>query len=149
MSDHASSDTHSSHHGVVLLFHCTHAGMQHALPSDVRHALQRAPQGAGGRAAASLTPSTLPLALDLESKDARTRSELILQLLSFKPSGDSWGAAGASGAPSCLYFTMQLYQFEAVVTEAALLSGAGEAGYRVILPVAQVSGRLCRRSQTT
>ena len=97
--------------------------------------------------AGPLNPATLPLALEIESRDPRTASDVIIQLLSYRPAaggaegGMLMGVSGATAScPTCMYFTMQFYRFGPTVTEPAMLSAQADdaSGQHVLLPVSQV-----------
>jgi hypothetical protein len=103
--------------------------MTRALPPDIRARLQahaafsnlslqqqprqqHLPQGHSSRMTALL--------LDVESRDPRTRSDVVLQLLAFRPSSSPFAAMQLSS----LYFTLQFYRSGPVVTAPCLLSAA-------------------------
>jgi hypothetical protein len=124
-------------------------GMQQSLPQQVRLVMQRAAaSGPGGSSSlvGQLNPATLPMALEIESRDPRTTSDVILQLLSYRPASTSdvagvlMGSGAAASCPTCMYFTMQFYRFGPSVTEPVMLSAQADdaSGQHVLLPVSQV-----------
>lgn len=106
------------------------AGMTYALPSDVQaclhaqsalnnpmpqqHTLQHKHQGDSSRMAALL--------LDIEARDPRTASQVVLQLLAFRPAAQPGAALQLPSNLSRVYFTLQFYRCGPVVTEPCMLA---------------------------
>lgn len=143
------------------------AGMADALPGDVAALLRRRPMTMTGPRSTQQGPAT-PLAMDIEARDPRSASDIVLQLLAYRPAagldaltGGTGGMLGSGGgfsaprAPTSLYFTLQFYHFAPITTEPCLLASAsavlgpqgGEAAAGeerptyVLLPTAQVRVR--------
>lgn len=121
-----------------------YAGMSDALPADVQSLLRRKP-------AVASPQITAPLALDIEARDPRMASDIILQMLAYKPTPQ--GVPNAPQALTCLYFTLQFYHFPPFTTEPALLASAasGESGddAHILLPMNQVGRAACGVQQHT
>lgn len=122
------------------------AGMTQALPADVQALLKRSAaspsKGRKQHRLASNTAAASPLVLELEARDPRTASDVVLQLLAFRPAADNAAAARLPAGLRSLYFTTQFYHFGPVVTEPCLLS-AGEDGQGAgtVLQQQQLPGR--------
>jgi hypothetical protein len=105
--------------------------MTQALPADVQALLRRTSatavpnKGHKQHRLASHAAATSPLALELEARDPRTASDVVLQLLAFRPAVCAAAAARLPAGLRSLYFTTQFYNFCPVVTEPCLLA-AGE-----------------------
>jgi hypothetical protein len=122
----------SCHCNAVLLL--LFAGMTQALPADVQALLRRTSatalpnKGYKQHRLASHAAATSPLALELEARDPRTASDVVLQLLAFRPAGCAAAAARLPAGLRSLYFTTQFYNSGPVVTEPCLLA-AGEGSH--------------------
>lgn len=108
--------------------------MGQALPTDVQALLRRSAAAAGSprkrpaglrdQYAADGTSTLSPLVMDIEARDPRTASDVVLQLLAFRPTDSPEAAAQLPAALSSLYFTLQFYHFSPVASEPCLLSGS-------------------------
>jgi hypothetical protein len=107
--------------------------MTQALPADVQVLLKRSAAAASpskGRKQhrlASNAAAAAPLVLELEARDPRTASDVVLQLLAFRPAAGNAAAARLPAGLRSVYFTTQFYHFGPLVTEPCLL-GTGEDG---------------------
>lgn len=109
--------------------------------------MQTSPHGA--RAALGLSP----MAMDVEGRDMRTASDIVLQLLAFKPTTAPDAATQLPPALRSIYFTLHFYKFGPMVTEQCLLavdddtaSGMGERQQTLMLvPSKQVNTNKSRR----
>jgi hypothetical protein len=109
--------------------------MTQALPADVQALLKRSAaaspsKGLKQHRLAANTAAVAPLALELEARDPRTASDVVLQLLAFRPAPGNAAVARLPAGLRSVYFTTQFYHFGPVVTEPCLL-GAGEEGQGV------------------
>lgn len=117
---------------LTMLVFCDCAGMTHALPSDVQARLQA--QAALGNLSLQQRPPQQPphadnsrmsaLLLDVEARDPRTASNLVLQLLAFRPTAGPAAAMNLPSSLSSLYFTLQFYKSGPVVTNTFLLAAS-------------------------
>jgi hypothetical protein len=108
------------------------AGMTYALPADVQARLQAQSalsnpmprqypqqhkhQGNSSRMAALL--------LDIEARDPRTASQVVLQLLAFRPAAQPGVALQLPSNLSRVYFTLQFYRCGPVLTDPCMLAAA-------------------------
>eukprot|EP00775_Hariotina_reticulata_P006048 gene6048-6286_t len=108
------------------------AGMVPALPVDFQALLRRsvaAPSSAGtgwqGRPA-----GVSALMLEAEARDPRTASDLVLQLLAFRPTAAPAAAGKLPTALKSMYFTLHFYSFGPTITETCLLVPGAPASQR-------------------
>lgn len=113
---------------------CCLAGMLLALPADVQARLQaqgarsnvglqqQHPQKQSDRSHPNRTAALL---LDVEARDPRTASQVVLQLLSFRPAATAGTVASFLPSSLCrMFFTLQLYKSGPVVTDTCLLAAS-------------------------
>lgn len=114
-------------------------GMSEGLPKEVQDLLRQREQAAA-RAAAT------PISLDLEARDPRTASDIVLQFVAYRPAA----GAAATPPPASMYLTFNFFHYAAITTEHAYLvnsntltsaSAAAEeqANTFLLLPAGQVS----------
>lgn len=112
--------------------------MLHALPADVQARLQaqgahsnlglqqQHPQQQSDRSHPSRTAALL---LDVEARDPRTTSQVVLQLLSFRPAAAAGTVTSFLTSSLCrMYFTLQFYKSGPVVTDTCLLAASPQGG---------------------
>eukprot|EP00878_Enallax_costatus_P044581 GHUV01053255.1.p1 GENE.GHUV01053255.1~~GHUV01053255.1.p1 ORF type:complete len:274 (+),score=93.29 GHUV01053255.1:1430-2251(+) len=68
-----------------------------------------------------------PKAMDVEARDPHTASDIVLQVLAFRPTADPEAAALLPASLKSLYFSFQFYKFGPLVTEPCLLAADNSA----------------------
>lgn len=134
--------------------------MTQALPSDVQAFLKRSMgvSASPDKARKLQQTAMAPVVLDIEARDPRTASDVVLQLLAFRPASHPAAAAKLPAGLRSMYFTLQFYSFGPVVTESCVLAAGpaedaqeqqqvpgrepAESTY-MLLPVKQVSCTVC------
>eukprot|EP00879_Flechtneria_rotunda_P028260 GHRR01030356.1.p1 GENE.GHRR01030356.1~~GHRR01030356.1.p1 ORF type:complete len:333 (+),score=147.36 GHRR01030356.1:1045-2043(+) len=126
------------------------AGMSQALPTDIQALLKHQAASIAGRAGSPWSQAHQqwlqnghvvalphgyrvnnsstdfnPFNPGVEARDARTASDIVLQLLAFRPSANPGAVNKLPSTLHCLHFTLQFYQFGPTVTEQCLLAAAG------------------------
>lgn len=115
---------------------CFYAGMTHTLPADIQARLQaqaalgnlslqqRMQQQQQPQLRAGHSSRMAALLLDVEARDPRTASDVVLQLLAFRPAAAPGAAMQLPSSLSSVYFTLQFYKSGPLVTDTCLLAAS-------------------------
>jgi hypothetical protein len=109
--------------------------MTHTLPADIQArlqaqaalgslSLQQRMQHSQPQLRAGHSSRMTTLMLDAEARDPRTASDIVLQLLAFRPAAAPGAAMQLPSSLSSVYFTLQFYKSGPVVTDTCILAAS-------------------------